>query len=125
MDDKYQQLIEVLAAKLGTTAEHLWGVLVRQAPISGAVDLVWCIAIAAAAWWWVALTKRKTTRPQKTEDDRYPRAEWEDERMAMAWVGSLMAVAFALICIIASAQGIVAAFANPEYWALKQLMLLR
>ena len=43
MDEKFQKLIEALAAKLGTTAEHLWGVLVRQAPISGAVDLVLCV----------------------------------------------------------------------------------
>lgn len=48
MDDKYRQLIEDMAAKLGVTAEHLWGVLVKQAPISGAVDLVICIVMAAS-----------------------------------------------------------------------------
>lgn len=122
MDEKYRQLIEALAEKLGTTAEHLWGVLVKQAPISGAVDLVLCIVIAASAWWWAALVKRKTTKPPKTDDDRYPYAEWSDEAAGLSWIGAVIAVVFALICIVGSAQGIVAAFANPEYWALKQLV---
>lgn len=122
MDEKYQQLIEALAAKLGTTAEHLWGVLVKQAPISGAVDLVLCIVIAAAAWWWVALVKRKTTKPPKTDDDRYPNAEWNDGAAVLSWIGAVIAVVFALVCIVCSAQGIVAAFANPEYWALTRLV---
>lgn len=29
MDEKSEQLIEILAAKLGTTAEHIWGVAVQ------------------------------------------------------------------------------------------------
>ena len=122
MDEKFQKLIEVLAAKLGTTAEHLWGVLVRQAPISGAVDLVLCIVIAAVTAWWVQLVKRKTTCQPKTEEDPYPRVEWRDEAALLAWVVTVIAGGIALFCIIGSAQRIVAAFANPEYWALKQLV---
>lgn len=122
MDEKYRQLIEALAAKLGTTAEHLWGVLIKQAPISGAVDLVLCVVIAAAAVWWLQLVQRKTTCPPKTEEDRYPSAEWTGEPVFFAWAGVAIAFASVLVCIIGSAQGIVAAFANPEYWALKQLV---
>lgn len=122
MDEKFQQLIEVLAAKLGTTAEHLWGVLVRQAPISGAVDLVLCIVIAVVTAWWVALVKRKTTCPPETESCRYPTAEWREEGAFLAWLTAVIAGVLAMVFIIGSAQGIVAAFANPEYWALKQLV---
>lgn len=122
MDEKYRQLIEAIAEKLGTTAEHLWGVTVRQAPISGAVDLVLCIAIAAVTWWWFSLVKSKTMTPPETETDRYPRAEWQNEGAFLAWLVALIFVVMAMVCIIGSAQGIVAAFANPEYWALKQLV---
>ncbi len=122
MDEKFQQLIEVLAAKLGTTAEHLWGVLVRQAPISGAVDLVLCIVIAVVTAWWVALVKRKTTCPPETWSCQYPTAEWREEGAFLAWLTAVIAGVLAMVCIIGSAQGIVAAFANPEYWALKQLV---
>lgn len=122
MDEKFQQLIEALAAKLGTTAEHFWGVLVRQAPISGAVDLVLCVVIAAVTVWWVALVKRKTTCPPETETNRYPKAEWRDEGAFLAWLVTVIFGVSALLSVIGSAQGIVAAFANPEYWALKQLV---
>lgn len=122
MDEKFLQLIESLAAKLGTTAEHLWGVLVRQAPISGAVDLVLCILIAAAAAWWIRLVMSKTTCPAETDTNRYPNAEWSYEGALLAWFVAVIAGVIAMAFIIGSAQGIVAAFANPEYWALKQLV---
>ena len=122
MDEKYQALIEALASKLGTTAEHLWGVLVRQAPISGAVDLVLCMLIATVTVWFVALVKNKTTAPAATEEDRYPHAEWRDDAAFLAWAVALIAGVLALVCVIGSSQGIAAAFANPEYWALKQLV---
>jgi hypothetical protein len=111
MDEKYAQLLETLATKLGTTAEHLWGVLLRQAPISGAVDLALCIILAAVAWKLIALVKRKTADPE---------SEWRFD--------PLPAVFFALVATILSGvallsiPGIVSAFANPEYWALKQLL---
>ena len=122
MDENYRKLIEVLAAKLGTTAEHLWGVLVRQAPISGGVDLVLCVVIAVVTAWWVQLVMRKTTCPPETETNRYPRAEWKDEFAFLAWFTVFAAGVLALVCVIGSAQGIVAAFANPEYWALMKLV---
>lgn len=122
MDEKYQALIEALANKLGTTAEHLWGVLVRQAPISGVVDLVLCIVIATVTVWFVSLVKHKTTAPAATDEYRHPRAEWQEEAAFLAWAVALIAGVFALVCVICSAEGIAAAFANPEYWALKQLV---
>lgn len=33
MDEKYKALIEALASNLGTTAEHLWGVLDRKSVV--------------------------------------------------------------------------------------------
>lgn len=52
MNNDVGELILELAERLGTTGEHLWGVLVRQAPISGAIDLTvmaaWVLAVAWA-----------------------------------------------------------------------------
>jgi len=122
MDEKSQQLIEALAAKLETTTEHLWGALVQQAPISGAVDLVLCILIAATSAWWIRLVMNKTTCPAETDANRYPRAEWREEDAFLAWFAAIIGGVLAVAFIIGSAQGIVAAFTNPEYWALKQLV---
>ncbi|MGH7376316.1 MAG: hypothetical protein ACREKK_02700, partial [Candidatus Methylomirabilales bacterium] len=38
--DKAMDLLTALAARLGTSVEHLWPVLVRQAYYQGIVDLV-------------------------------------------------------------------------------------
>jgi hypothetical protein len=45
VDTKTEALIRDLAEKLGTTTEHLWGVLVHQAMIAGLVEI-----IVMAAW---------------------------------------------------------------------------
>lgn len=112
MDEKYAQLLETLATKLGTTAEHLWGVLVRQAPISGATNLVLCIIGALLLWKLITFVNHKTINRD---------ADWYYERHP-AWFG-VGVVAFAVsIGILVSIPKIVYAFANPEYWALKQLL---
>ena len=49
MNDQTVQLLRELAEKFGTTTEHLWGVLIKQAYISGVGDLITSIAFALAA----------------------------------------------------------------------------
>jgi hypothetical protein len=39
------ELLGKLADKLGTTVEKLWSVLLKQAPISGTVDLLLCASL--------------------------------------------------------------------------------
>ncbi len=49
MDEQIEKLLRELAEKLGTTAEHLWGVLMRQAPISGVIGIL----VFVLNWWRV------------------------------------------------------------------------
>lgn len=123
MDEKYQKLIEQIASKIGTTAEHLFGILVRQAPISGTVDIILCSAIIVAVMWLVLFVSRKTTSRFKTEYKPYPKAEWNEEGAVLAWVITVSILSIAAVFIIGQVNDIVAAFANPEYWALKQLLM--
>lgn len=122
MDDKTTALIEKLAEKLGTTAEHLWGVLLHQAPISGAVDLATVVVVVLAAIGLVRFVKGKTTKPAETKDERYTHAEWEEEGAGLAWLGTAIYLIITGLVVIGSAQGIVAAFFNPEYWALSHIL---
>ena len=122
MDDKTLQALTTLAAKLGTTAEYLWGVLLRQAPITGAINLALMAAWVATAVFLIRLVRRKTTTPAKTDEDRYPSAEWSGEGADFAWAG---AVGFALLTALivgCALSGVVGALLNPEYWALKQIL---
>jgi len=115
------ELIEKLAAKLGTTVEHLWGVLLRQAPISGTVDLIITIAFVVASVFAVRLVVRNTIAPEATEANKYPRAAWRDmEFPAWCGVGILVTITVGVVCN--NVPWIVAAFFNPEYWALRQII---
>lgn len=122
MDDRYNVLIDTLANKLGTTAEHLWGVLLRQAPISGFIDIVQCVVLVVFAALVVILAKNKTTIPAETNENPYPHAEWTEELAVIAWVAAMLISVIAVLCLKRSVPEIVAAFLNPEYWALKQLV---
>ena len=122
MNDKTEALIRELAEKLGTTGENLWSVLVRQAPITGAIDLLVVVAWAFAVVWAFRLVRAKTTKPMPTEADRYPRAEWQNEVAFAAWaLWVFMAIMVAVIGG-ASLSGTIGALVNPEYWALKQVL---
>lgn len=122
MDDKTTALIENLAEKFGTTAELLWGVLLRQAPISGTIDLVIVIVMVLSAVVLVRFVKGKTTKPAQTEDERYPCAEWRDEDAVVAWAATWVYLIITASVVICAAHEIVAAFFNPEYWALSQIL---
>lgn len=122
MDEKTAALIENLAEKFGTTVAHLWGVLVTQAPISGFVDLVVCATLVFVAARVVQFVKRKTTAPKKSEKNNQPRAEWVDEPAMLAWACAIWLLLIVGIVVIHYAQDIVAAFFNPEYWALTRIL---
>ena len=124
MDDKTLAALTALATKLGTTAEYLWGVLLKQAPITGAVDLLVCAAWVAAVAAWARFVRRKTAVPASTEDERYPRcAEWHDEAgVGLAWASVLVVACITALAVGSELSTIVAALANPEYWALRQIL---
>jgi hypothetical protein len=122
MDDKTLQALTAMAQKLGTTAEYLWGVLLRQAPISGAIDLAIMVFLVGASVLWARFVNKKTTCHPPTEENRYTRADWEEEGAFLAWlsVGGLLVISF--VVISGSLATTVAALFNPEYWALRQIL---
>ena len=122
MDEKTLQSLTGLANKLGTTAEYLWGVLLRQAPLTGAIDLMLTMAWVIGTVVWCRFIVRKTTCPRPTDDDRYPNAEWTDEAAFLAWASAVAVALIAGVVVISSLATTVSALVNPEYWALRQIL---
>jgi len=116
MDDKTTALIQQLAERLGTTTEHLWGVLVRQAPISGTVDLLAMGGFVFVTYWLFRLLLRKT---KQWKDDHVPDAPFLE---VVLWAGWALLAVFTTVFLAVDAANVVAAFVNPEYWALMQLV---
>lgn len=122
MDNKTELLIRELAEKLGTTGKHLWGVLVQQAAITAVTDLLVFAGWAVLLLFSFRFVLAKTTAPAKTEEGRYPRAEWTGDRATMAWFAWCWACAIAAVVAGKNLSTIVGAILNPEFWALKQII---
>lgn len=120
MDQKTQQLIEQLATKLGTTAEHLWGVLVKQAPINSTCELITHTIVCASMVWLTCFLFRK--RKNETREGN----KWDDLSPTGWWTVAMVASGIATLVVVlwaASDIGLITSgFCNPEYWALKQLI---
>lgn len=118
MNEQTERSIRELAEKLGTTTEHLWGVLVKQAPITATCQLLgwlYILAGAIAAFLICRYCIRKFNGPSDKDE------EW----WTLAFLFGVLCLACAVISIaelFLGASMVAAGFFNPEYWALKQIL---
>lgn len=124
MDENTLQALTALAEKLGTTAEYLWGVLVRQAPIAAGIEAVSCLLQIAVLVFWTRFVYLKTKLKKDADSMSYCRgdAEWENEGAFFGWF-SVVLLWLIVFCVVGSSvTTIVSGFFNPEYWALRQIL---
>jgi hypothetical protein len=110
VNDQTAALLQNLANKLGTTSEYLWGVLIRQAPISGTADLIQFSIFGIAAYFfykWVTSENRDFS----DGGDSWPGA---------IFIG--LPLVLILIVIFFCFPNTLYAFFNPEYWALDHVL---
>jgi len=122
MNDKTEVLIRDLAEKFGTTVEHLWEVMVRQALVVGVVDLTVLTLWAFALVWAYQVIRVKTYVPKPTLDNINPCSEWDNDKTFVAWKTWAALVFIFVIVLAASLANIIGALVNPEYWAIKKLL---
>jgi len=110
MNDQTAVLLQNLANKLGTTSEYLWGVLLRQATISGITDILQYIIIAVAgfAYYRWATSKNRDFGPG---GDSWPAA-------LVIGIPLAALVVISFFCFPTT----IAALVNPEYWALDRVL---
>lgn len=107
MNERTEKIIRDLSEKLGTTTEHLWNVLIRQAPITATIELITSILlIIAGIIGWNYLSKLKLN-----EFDKAP-----------MYTIAVILISFCIIFILCSLPMQIAGLLNPEYWALKQII---
>lgn len=126
MKEELDKQLAALAEKLGTSVEHLWGVLVRQAAIDGINKLVLCgaglVFIATAVYLvlqmrTVLLVKQDPSRPfeERIKDgfSFFP--------IPLIYVLGALFIMFTLAMMATSFYWMLTDFFNPEYFALHQL----
>lgn len=119
--DKALDLLTALAARLGTTVEQLWPVLVRQAVAEGLMDLVVGGGIGAtlafaSRWFFVRWAAVKARAEEKK--DRYHE---DDQRIGLVIASIVTGVAAAIILPVVVSAGILR-LVNPEFYALQFLL---
>jgi hypothetical protein len=114
MNENTEKLIRELAEKLGTTTEHIWSVLVAQAPISSSINLAILIGFAVAVYASYKQVARKAISG----------GEWDDNcgSMIFPWIAWVAFAFLAIFVACCSIEDIAAGLLNPEYWALKQII---
>jgi len=116
MDKLTEELIIELAKKLGTTAVHLWEVLIRQAIILSVVDII------VIAGWVYCLVFMYRFIDKKTKKIKGFNAQWDDEQAIIAWLIFAIVIVIFVIIVGISIGAVISGIINPEYWALKQLI---
>lgn len=117
--------LDALAAKLGVTAEHLWGVLVRQATVEAAIStalaVMWLTVLIVCI---VAVKRNAMTWITELSKDYHQQDE------AVLWISGtpvISGAAIGLVSFILSRIHLLDALRNvlnPEYWALQQVLNL-
>lgn len=117
MNEQLTKLLTDLAEKLGTTAEHLWSVLIRQAYISGTAGIVITVILIASLIGWLKFILKKM-RPDSRGCREWDYGNNSKEWSWMAWGAS---VTLSLM-VIACQYGDILGLFNPEFWALQQIL---
>lgn len=115
MSDHTAELVDKLAAKLGTTAQYLWDCLLRQAPISSALYFATMVGMGIAVYCLVRVIKVRFPKDIDSYGD--PKAATFILMVIAGILGFIL-----LILIICGLEMGVAGFFNPGYWALKQIL---
>lgn len=116
MNKETLQLIDKLAAKLGVATDYLWSVLIKQAFVSGITDIIQYVVIVALCIFLIKKHKHFCNK-----DNKWSYYEMEDGLGIPMTIAGVVA-AFLLLCLFFCVPNTFTKFANPEYWALEQIL---
>lgn len=116
MNDQTTKLIETLANKLGTTSEYLWGILIRQAPISATIHCIGFFMILL-----IMLAVYRVHKHAMNDDNKFSYNE-NGEFIGVPIVISFVICLMVIAAYIVNSPKILAGFYNPEYWALNYIL---
>lgn len=113
-------VIEQLAAKLGVAAEHLWGVLVRQAVNDGVAAIITAIACFVGIFVLVKLFKWLYKANEESKKKSFSNLGDLNCEIGMVFIGLfIVTVIFSVIFYLVSG---IKHLINPEYYAFMDII---
>lgn len=121
MNEQTTKLIEELATKLGTTAEYLWGVLIKQAFYEASITLVQilCIFLFCLIFYKVHKRLSKIKEYNGYKETGY---DYYGESAIIPMIFGAIILGLMVIIAFFSIDTVINGFFNPEYWALEQVL---
>jgi len=121
MKEEITQMLRELATQLGTTTEFLWGVLIRQAFISGTYNAI--LAVVCIVTICVGSVKVKETFLTEIKQSLpYAQREKLEAWQIFTIITLSIASVISLVVLAAISGNMMTALFNPEYWALNKVM---
>lgn len=114
--EKVFEYIDALALKLGVASEHVYGVLVKQAVVSGMVNGI-VLTVIPLVFLLVTII---LARQVKWKSSSYQSEKEESFTMASIGFGIFFLLTFLIFCLFAPDQYI--KIFNPEYFAIKEIL---
>lgn len=113
MNTQLETTINMLCDKFGTTAEHLWGVLMKQAYIAVTMHTIGIFLFILADLFGFFYLKKNTQKLLTSFDS---------DNYYIVWGLYLFFNVLILAILIIEGHKIFSPLFNPEYWAIKQLI---
>lgn len=127
MDDRIMSLLEGLSEKMGTTADHLYKVLVKQAKIDAITSVIifafflLCAPLVLAAWHHlIPLCVPENPKGQYSFEREWP-SEIQASFAGLCVVTILLAIGF-LIQFFTSIETVSKGIFNPEASAVEKIL---
>jgi hypothetical protein len=118
--DEILKRLDALAAKLGVTGNHVWTILVKQARVEAAKDLIFALIAVGALAGCIKGFRLLWKRSRALKNDASTGLNDDGEgfgAICLALIGT-----FALMVAVHYSMATVTELINPEYFALQQII---
>lgn len=117
MNEQTAKLVEQLAQKLGTTADYLWSVLLKQAPISALTDLIYFVLISIGGYFLLKVHKNFSKEDEYGDSKYYDNDDLAPIMITIAFIWAIL-----FIVSFFGIGNVINGLFNPEYWALDEIL---
>ncbi len=118
MNEQTINLLEKLSSKLGVATQVLWSALIKQAPISGTIDIIVSFFFIIISVLGAMFLLKKTRKEIENNDENDFLYSWGVPLWIVWGIYTILVLIIAGCTLSNSISGIV----NPEYWALKEIL---
>lgn len=113
MNSELEHILTLLAERFGTTVNHLWEVMIRQAYISAGVHIFQLVVVVVGFIYGYKLFNWLREERETADDEFY----YDMGVIALATLSG-----FTAVIAFFSLPDLATKLFNPEYWALQQIL---